>query len=81
MLRYCFIKLKSITQLLNFTEMTTIMQSMKKGERNKTAIAEKQLLNLELRLISAKDFAQHKVEYYKELIKQHKETFADVLYS
>ena len=57
------------------------MEQMRKGEskRQMKVIAEKQLLELELKLIYALDFTPHKVELRREQIAEHKKTFAKYL--
>ena len=57
------------------------MEQMRKGEskRQMKVIAEKQLLELELKLIYALDFTPHKVELRRAQISEHKKTFAKYL--
>jgi hypothetical protein len=46
----------------------------KYGESKKEEEDDPKLRDLETRLIYAKDFAPHKVEYYKQLIQEHKDS-------
>jgi len=57
--------------------MKTIAEKMKQGEaeRNRKNLGEKTLLDLELKLIYAKDFTPHKVAYYEQRISETKKTF------
>ncbi len=61
--------------------MKTISETMKKAQNltSMKLIAHKQLNELEIKLIHALDFSPHKVEYYRELISQHKSKFSKYL--
>jgi len=61
--------------------MKTIAEQMKKKQTKNSmrVIAHRQLDELENKLNYALNFSPHKVEYYRELIRQHKSAFSRYL--
>lgn len=61
--------------------MQTIAEQMKKRQtaNSMRMIAERELNRLEQKLDYALNFSPHKVEYWRELIRQHKSAFSRYL--